>query len=260
MTCDGGKEEKTLLSSRERERYSRQIILFGEEGQERLKKATIFIAGAGGLGSPVSMYLAVLGVGRLILADNDAVERTNLNRQILHGEQDIGRRKAVSAGERLQELNPDITVKAVDATIDATTVHSLAGTADGIVDALDNFPTRYLLNRIAVEKGIPLFHGGISGFFGQATTILPGETPCLRCIFPNPPPVEVFPVAGVTAGFIGTVQATEVCKYLLGHGELLANRLLLWDGMQSRVEELPIERDPSCMVCAEKAPSRERSA
>ena len=243
----------SLLSSRERERYSRQMMLFGDEGQELLKDATIFIAGAGGLGSPVAMYLAVLGVGTIILADNDAVERTNLNRQILHGERDIGRRKSVSAGERLEALNPDITVKAIDATIDTTTVHSLTDTADGIVDALDNYPTRYLLNRIAVEKDIPLFHGGINGFFGQATTILPGETPCLRCIFPHPPPREVFPVAGVTAGFIGMVQATEVCKYLLCKGELLANRLLLWDGMQARVEEIAVEKDPSCEVCAGRA-------
>ena len=185
-----------LLSSGERERYSRQMMLFGEEGQELLKEATIFIAGAGGLGSPVSMYLAVLGVGTIILADNDTVERTNLNRQILHAERDIGRKKAVSAGETLEGLNPDITVKAIDTTIDAATIRSLTDKADGIVDALDNYPTRYLLNGIAVERGIPLFHGGISGFFGQATTIIPGITPCLRCIFPNPPPREVFPVAG----------------------------------------------------------------
>ena len=260
MSHTGGKEGVLLLSPRERARYSRQMMLFGEEGQELLKEATIFIAGAGGLGSPVSMYLAVLGVGTIILADNDTVERTNLNRQILHADRDIGRKKAVSARETLEGLNPDITVKAIDTTIDAATIRSLTDKADGIVDALDNYPTRYLLNGIAVEKGIPLFHGGISGFFGQATTIIPGITPCLRCIFPNPPPPEVFPVAGVTAGFIGMVQATEVCKYLLCRGDLLANRLLLWDGMQSRVEELPIERDPSCMVCAEKAPSRERSA
>ena len=241
-----------MLSTRERERYSRQMMLFGEKGQELLKDATIFIAGAGGLGSPVSIYLAVLGVGTIILVDNDRVDRTNLNRQILHGEQDIGKRKAVSAAERLEELNPDIRVKAIDATIDAKTIQSLTGTADGIVDALDNFPTRYLLNRVAVEREIPLFHGGISGFFGQATTILPGITPCLSCIFPNPPPREVFPVAGVTAGFIGMVQANEVCKYLLGQGDLLANRLLLWDGMQGRVDEIVVERDPSCRVCADK--------
>jgi adenylyltransferase/sulfurtransferase len=242
----------SLLSSRERERYSRQMMLFGEDGQELLKEATIFIAGAGGLGSPVSMYLAILGVGTIIIADNDAVERTNLNRQILHAERDIGRRKAVSAGETLEELNPDITIKAIDTTIDATTIRSLTDRADGIVDALDNYPTRYLLNAIAVEKDIPFFHGGISGFFGQATTILPGKTPCLRCIFPNPPPREVSPVTGMTAGFIGMVQATEVCKYLLHRGDLLANRLLLWDGMQARVEEIPVEKDPSCGVCAGK--------
>ncbi|HPH34575.1 MAG TPA: HesA/MoeB/ThiF family protein [Methanoregulaceae archaeon] len=228
------------------------MMLFGEEGQEHLQDATIFIAGAGGLGSPVSMYLTVLGVGTLIIADNDRVDQTNLNRQILYRDQDIGRRKAAVAGERLQELNPDITVRAVDATIDQNTVSSLTRDADGIVDALDDFPTRYLLNSAALERGIPLFHGGISGFFGQATTILPGKTPCLRCIIPRPPPAEVFPVAGVTAGFIGMIQATEVCKYLLCRGDLLAGRLLLWDGMQGRIEEIPVETDPDCEACAGK--------
>lgn len=248
----GGTEGKVVLSSRERERYSRQMLLFGEEGQELLKKATIFIAGAGGLGSPVSMYLAVLGVGTIMLADNDSVERTNLNRQILHADRDIGRRKAVSAGETLEELNPDITVQTIDATIDAASIRSLTGNADGMVDALDNYPTRYLLNEVAVERGIPLFHGGISGFFGQATTILPGKTPCLRCIFRNPPPREVFPAVGMTAGVIGMIQANEVCKYLLQKGDLLADRLLLWDGLQARVEEVPVERNPACSVCAGK--------
>ncbi|MDD1709590.1 MAG: HesA/MoeB/ThiF family protein [Methanoregulaceae archaeon] len=242
-----------MLSGRERERYSRQILLFGEEGQEQLREATIFIAGAGGLGSPVSMYLALLGVGTLIIADNDRVELTNLNRQILYREQDIGRRKAAVAKEQLQELNPDITVQALDATIDAASVFSMTENADGIVDALDDYQIRYLLNRVALENQIPLFHGGISGFFGQATTILPGKTPCLKCIVPHPPPREVFPVVGVTAGFIGMIQATEVCKYLLCRGDLLAGRLLLWDGMQGRIEEIPVENDPFCEACAGNA-------
>ena len=240
-----------MLSPRELERYARQVMLFGEEGQERLKAATIFVAGAGGLGSPVSIYLAVAGVGTLILVDNDIVERTNLNRQILHFDRDIGRRKAVSAGEKLREINPDIEVKVIDATIDADSIHRLVGKADGIVDAMDNFPTRYLLNEKAVAENIPFFHGAIRGLCGQVTTILPGKTACLRCIFPDPPPGEVSPVVGTTPGLIAMVQATEVLKYVVGSGELLANRLFLWDGMRACVDEIALEKDPSCNVCGE---------
>jgi adenylyltransferase/sulfurtransferase len=238
-----------MLSQNERERYSRQIMLFGEEGQEQLKKATIFIAGAGGLGSPISIYLAAAGVGKIVLVDNDVVERTNLNRQILHYDQDIGRKKTDSALETLQAINPDIVVEVIDTTIDETNVCTLVEGADGIVDALDNFPTRYLLNRIAVEIKIPFFHGAIRGLYGQATTILPGKTGCLQCLFPHPPSKETFPVVGITPGFIGMVQATEVVKYLVGAGELLANRLILWNGEQMVMEEIAFERNPSCEIC-----------
>ena len=238
-----------MLSERERERYKRQILLFGEEGQERLKEAKIFIAGAGGLGSPVAIYLAVAGVGTLTVVDSDVVDQTNLNRQILHSDRDIGKKKTVSAEGKLQEINPDITIRAIDAHLDETNAGRLVGGADGIVDALDNYPARYLLNRIALEKGIPLFHGAIRGMYGQATTIIPGETPCLSCIFPKPPPAEVFPVVGVTPGLIAMVQATEVLKFLLGTGNLLANRLFLWDGMQAQASEICVERNPCCPVC-----------
>ena len=241
-----------MLSLRELERYKRQILLFGESGQDQLKKSKIFIAGAGGLGSPVSIYLAVAGVGTLVIVDNDVVELTNLNRQILHGDEDIGKKKTESARETLERLNPDIRIEAMDVTIDEHNVSSLVGDSQGLVDALDNFPTRYLLNRTAVQKGIPLFHGAIRGMYGQATTIVPGTTPCLECIFPYPPPKEVFPVVGLTPGLIGMVQATEVVKYLLGTGDLLTNRLFLWDGMQCRAEEIAVERNPQCMVCGSK--------
>ncbi|HNX17693.1 MAG TPA: HesA/MoeB/ThiF family protein [Methanoregula sp.] len=238
-----------MLSDRERERYKRQMMLFGDEGQERLKKANIFIAGAGGLGSPVSLYLAVAGVGTLTVVDKDVVERTNLNRQILHYDRDIGRKKVESAEEKLHEINPDISVKVIDTTIDESNCSQLVGRADGIVDAMDNYPTRYLLNDIALEKNIPLFHGAIQGFYGQATTIIPGKTACLRCIFPGAPPKEVFPVIGVTPGVIGMIQANEVLKYLLGSGELLANRLMIWDGMTARAEEIAVVRNPACRSC-----------
>lgn len=241
-----------MLSDRERERYARQLLLIGEVGQERLKEATIFIAGAGGIGSPVSIYLAALGIGTIVLVDRDVVDRTNLNRQVLHYDRDIGMRKTQSAREKLEAINPDITVRVFDTTIDESNVRSLVARSDGIVDAMDNYATRYLLNEVSQENRIPLFHGAVRGMFGQATTILPGKTACLRCLFPIPPPEEVCPVVGMTPGFIGMVQATEVFKYLVRDGELLANRLLLWDGMQSRAEEIAVEKNPGCIVCGKR--------
>ncbi|MGB7992958.1 HesA/MoeB/ThiF family protein [Methanoregula sp.] len=238
-----------MLSERERERYKRQIMLFGDAGQECLKKAHIFIAGAGGLGSPVSIYLAVAGVGNLTVVDKDVVDQSNLNRQILHYDRDIGRKKVASAEEKLQAYNPDITIKVIDTIIDEKNADRLIGNADGIVDAMDNYPTRYLLNSIAQKKKIPLFHGAIRGFYGQATTIIPEKTACLRCLFPSAPPQEVFPVVGATPGVIGTIQTTEVLKYLLGTGDLLTNRLLIWDGMAMHMDEISFERNPSCISC-----------
>jgi len=225
------------------------MMLFGDEGQERLKKAHIFIAGAGGLGSPVALYLAVAGTGTITIVDMDVVDQTNLNRQILHFDRDIGRKKTTSAAEKLQEINPDITVNALDVKIDETNADDLVRDADGIVDAMDNYPTRYLLNAVAIAKNIPLFHGGIRGFYGQATTITPRITPCVKCMFPQPPLHEVFPVVGVTPGIIGTVQANEVIRYLLGSGELLTNRLFIWDGMQAHADEICVERNPACDAC-----------
>jgi adenylyltransferase/sulfurtransferase len=239
-----------VLSERERERYRRQTIIFGDDGQEALKRAHIFIAGAGGLGSPVALYLAAAGVGTITIADMDVVDRSNLNRQILHTDRDIGRKKAESAEEKLRAVNPDIAIHAIDARIDEANAPQLIGRADGIVDALDNYPARYLLNGIALTKEIPLFHGAIRGFHGQATTIIPNETPCLRCIVPRAPPAEVFPAIGAAAGVIGTIQATEVIKYLLKCGDLLTGRLLIWDGLAGRAEEVLADRDPVCPACS----------
>jgi molybdopterin/thiamine biosynthesis adenylyltransferase len=238
-----------MLTERERDRYKRQMMLFGDEGQELLKKAHIFIAGAGGLGSPVSVYLAVAGIGTLTIVDRDVVDQSNLNRQILHYDRDIGRKKTESAEEKLMAINPDITVRVIDTTIEEKNAGDLVGKADGIIDAMDNYPARYLLNNVAIRKKIPLFHGAICGFYGQATTIIPGQTACLACIFPKAPPKEVFPVIGVTPGLIGMVQATEVLKYLLKNGELLTNRLFIWDGLQAHAEEIYMERDPRCTAC-----------
>ncbi|RLG28231.1 adenylyltransferase [Methanosarcinales archaeon] len=240
-----------MLTERELERFARQIMIFGEEGQEKLKRAKVFIAGAGGLGSPVSIYLAAAGVGRIRIVDNDVVELSNLNRQILHWEKDVGRKKVESGREKLEATNPDTLVEALHVTIDENSVSRLVGDSDLIVDAMDNFPVRYMLNRTALSKGIAFFHGGIYGFEGQVTTIIPGKTPCLRCIFPEAPPRETFPVIGVTPGIIGLIQATEVIKYITGIGELLLGKLLLWDGLDSWIEKVSVKKNPDCMDCGQ---------
>jgi adenylyltransferase/sulfurtransferase len=241
-----------MLTHEETERYQRQILLFGDKGQQALKDSAVLIAGAGGLGSPVAYYLAVAGVGHIRIVDHDRVERSNLNRQILHREQDIGVPKVDSAQEKLEEMNPDIAIDARKTTIDARTIPALLKGVDVIVDAMDNYPTRYILNRAAVHRRIPLMHGAIHGFCGQATTIIPGESACLRCLFPHPPPPERFPVVGVAPGIIGLIQAHEALKYLLGIGTLLENRLLLWDGLSCTIEEIPFARNPGCEDCAGK--------
>ncbi|HOV68173.1 MAG TPA: HesA/MoeB/ThiF family protein [Methanoregulaceae archaeon] len=242
------------LTPAEIERYSRQILSFGEEGQVRLKRAHIVIAGAGGLGSPVAIYLAVAGVGRLTLIDHDRVEATNLNRQVLHGDADLGRPKVESGAGRLRALNPSIQVEGRRVTITEENVADLVGQADGIVDAMDNYPVRFLLNRVAYMRGIPLFHGAVRGFHGQATTCVPGQGPCLACLFPDVPPEVVVPVVGVTPGVIGCIQATEVIKYLTGEGELLTGRLLLWDGLAGRMEEIVAAPRTGCPICGRDAP------
>lgn len=240
-----------MLSESELERYARQVMLFGEEGQLRLKEARVFIAGAGGLGCPVALYLAAAGVGHIRIVDKDVAERSNLNRQVLHWEQDIGKVKVVSVEEKLRAINSHIEVEAMCQVIDESNVSSLVGDADLIVDAMDNYPARYLLNRTAHEKSIPLIHGAIRGFDGQATTVIPGKSACLSCIFPCVPPAEVFPVVGVTPGIIGMIQANEVIKYLVGAGDLLTDRLLVWNGLSSEMETLRFSKRCDCEVCGQ---------
>ena len=234
------------------ERYTRQIPLIGLEGQRKLKDATVFIAGAGGLGSPAAFYLAAAGVGHIRIADSDVLEITNMNRQILHTDERIGMPKVVSAKKTLEALNPEITVTALEAFIDADSAAGLIGDADIIVDAMDNFSARYVLNAVALEMDIPLMHAGISGFSGQATLIVPGETPCLACIFPQAETAVKPPVLGVTAGILGAIEAQETIKYLTGTGETLAGRLLLWDGSVNRMEVFSVKRSSRCRVCAGK--------
>ncbi len=245
-----------MLTKKELERYDRQILIpgFGAAGQAKLKKAKVFIAGAGGLGSPVAIYLAAAGVGTLRIADRDTVELSNLNRQVIHGENDIGGKKVTSAAAALKKLNPDVCVETIDKNITASNAAALVGDSDLIVDALDNLPTRYLLNLTAIKKNIPFFHGAVYGFEGRAMTILPGKSACLYCVYRGADaPKEKFPVIGVTPAVIGCIQATEVIKYLVGMGQLLTDRLLSYDGLSMKFTEFSVKRDPACAHCGRPA-------
>jgi len=241
-----------MLTENELKRYERQIRIFGADGQERLKNAKVFVAGAGGLGSAISIYLAAAGIGGIRIVDHEKIELSNLNRQILYCDEDVGREKAASAEEKLKKINPDVSLEAISETIEENNVLELVGDFDLIVDAMDNFHTRYLLNRTAIVKNIPFFYGAINGLYGQATTIIPGKTACLRCIFPEPPPSMTFPVVGATCGVIGCIQVTEIVKYIVKMGSSLENRLLLWDGLNAKIDEIEIERNPSCEDCGWK--------
>jgi len=238
-----------MLSERDLQRYERQIRIFGEGGQEKLKNAKVFIGGAGGLSASVSLYLAAAGIGRIRIVDHDIIKLSNLNRQILFTDNDLGKRKSDCAGERLKRVNPNIEVEAVTETINEKNVSKLVANFDLIVDALDNFATRYLLNRAAHVNNIPLFHGAVEGLYGQATTIIPGQTACLRCIFPVAPTSSTVPVIGSFCGIIGCIQATEVIKYINGIGKLLENKLLMLDGLNSTIEEIEIQKNPRCEDC-----------
>lgn len=240
-----------MLSAAELERYNRQIMVdgIGEAGQEKLKRARVVIAGSGGLGSAAATYLVAAGVGTIRVIDCDTVELCNLNRQVLHWQKDIGRTKVVSASEKLSELNPEVKVEAVDEVITEASVSRLVGDFDLIVDAMDNLPTRYLLNKVAVAKNIPFFHGAIRGFEGRAMTIVPGKSACLGCVYRRPIPEETFPVIGTTAAVIGCIQATEVIKYVVGIGKLLTNTLLVYDGLNMKFLEFKVERNPDCEHC-----------
>ncbi|MDP3062551.1 MAG: HesA/MoeB/ThiF family protein [Chloroflexota bacterium] len=250
-----------MLATEELARYDRQIRLegFGAESQEKLKRARVLVAGVGGLGCPVAMYLAAAGIGHLRLVDEDVVDQSNLNRQVLHWQKDVGREKVLSAAEKLRLLNPHITVEPIVQTISAENVLELADGCDLIMDCMDNYPTRYVLNEAALKKRIPFVHGAIYGLQGELTTVLPGVTPCLRCIFRGAPPKETFPVLGVTPGVIACLQAMEAIKYLTGVGELMAGRLLLFDGNDMQFSEVRIKRNPHCQDCA-RLPGQARVA
>ena len=241
-----------MLTRNELERYDRQIMIdgIGEEGQEKLKRARVVIAGSGGLSSPASIYLAAAGVGTIRIIDHDRVELSNLNRQVLHWDEDVGRKKVNSAAEKLRRLNQGVEIEAVEETITEANVFQLVAGFDLIVDAMDNLPTRYLLNKAAIENNIPFFHGAVYGLEGRAMTVIPGRTACLRCIYRGLIPEEKFPVIGVTPAVIGCIQATEVIKHIIGIGKLLTNRLLVFDGLNMKFTELVVKKDPNCEHCS----------
>ena len=240
-----------MLTTEERERYDRQIMIrgFGENGQEKLKRAKVIVAGSGGLGSPISIYLAAAGVGTIRIVDHDRVELSNLNRQVLHWDKDIGRNKVDSAAEKLSQLNQSVKIEAVEEMINEANISQLVAGFDLIVDAMDNLPTRYLLNKAAIDNNIPFIHGAVYGLEGRAMTIIPGKTACLRCVYRGLILQEKFPVIGVTPAVIGCIQVTEVIKYITGIGKLLTNRLLVYDGLNMTFTELAVKRDPNCEHC-----------
>lgn len=241
-----------MLTKDELARYDRQIIMeeIGEEGQEKLKQARVAVAGAGGLGSPIAIYLAAAGVGMIRIIDHDRVILSNLNRQILHWDEDIDRKKVDSATEKLKKLNPGVKVEAVEEIMTEANIAQLVAGFDLIVDGTDNLPTRYLLNKAAIENNIPFFHGAVYGLEGRAMTIIPGKTACLRCVYRGVIPEERLPVIGVTPAVIGCIQATEVIKYIVGIGKLLANRLLVYDGLNMKFTELEVKNNPNCEHCS----------
>ena len=245
------------LRADQKARYRRHLSLpeVGEAGQARLGSARVLVLGAGGLGSPAALYLAAAGVGTLGIVDSDVVEVSNLQRQVLHRSSDAGRPKTDSARDALTALNPEVKVVTFQERLSAANVLRIVRDFQVVVDGGDNFPTRYLLNDACVREGIPLVHGSVYRFEGQATTLLPGVGPCYRCLYPTPPPPELAPscaeagVLGVLPGLIGLVQANEVLKLLLDIGTPLVGRLLTFDALGTRFSELSLRRDPACPTC-----------
>jgi molybdopterin-synthase adenylyltransferase len=244
-----------MIDNDARERYLRQIAIegFGEPGQERLSRARVLVAGAGGLGCAICTYLAAAGIGTLRVVDRGEVELSNLNRQVLYGAKDIGAEKSPALAARLRDLNPAVRIEALHAVISAESVAGLLDGMDLVVDALDNLPTRYLLNKACLEAGLPLVHGAVHGLQGQAMTVIPGKGPCLMCLFGGAEHAGLIPVLGTAPAIVGCIQATEAIKVLTGLGRPLVGRLLLFDGLDMRFSEFAVARNPGCPHCGEAA-------
>ncbi|MBI5143503.1 MAG: molybdopterin-synthase adenylyltransferase MoeB [Candidatus Omnitrophica bacterium] len=249
-----------MLRDDQIERYSRQILLphVGGKGQEKILNAKVLVIGAGGLGSPAALYLAAAGVGKIGIVDSDEVELNNLQRQILHSTKNVGRPKVESGKERIGELNPDVEVITTKVRLTSENISDIIKDYDIIVDGSDNFPTRYLVNDACVLSKKPLSHGGIFRFDGQALTIVPAKGPCYRCLFPEPPPPGLVPscqeagILGAVAGVIGVVQANEVLKLILGIGEPLIGRLLIFNALDSSFRIVKVPKNKDCPICGEK--------
>ncbi|MCM1245343.1 MAG: HesA/MoeB/ThiF family protein [Roseburia sp.] len=246
------------MNEEQRERYSRHILLkkVGQEGQEKLLASRVLIVGAGGLGSPAAMYLAAAGIGTIGIVDDDKVDLTNLQRQIIHSSENIGTPKTESARKRIAEINPDVKVETFPLRLDKSNIKSIFNDYDFVIDAVDNFETKFLINDVCVELGKAFSHGGIQEFGGQLMTWVPGEGPCYRCIFEEPPETGTVPtcrevgVIGCMAGMIGTMQSMEAVKYVLGIGELLTGQMLTVDALTMEFRKIKFPRkNPKCSAC-----------
>ena len=251
-------EVPRALTPEQRERYSRHMLVpeIGLEGQMKLLDAKVLLLGAGGLGSPAALYLAAAGVGTIGLVDNDVVDLSNLQRQIAHSNDRIGVPKVDSAEISIHDINPDVNVEKHPVRLGADNIMEIIDGYDVVVDGLDNFPTRYLLNDASVRKQIPVVSASILGFEGQLSVFHPYEGPCYRCLYPTPPPAELAPscgaagVLGVLPGVMGLLQSVEVIKLITGAGETMAGRLLLYDALGTTFTELKVRRDPDCPICS----------
>lgn len=247
------------LTDEQIERYSRHIILqqVGATGQEKLLSSRVLVIGAGGLGSPVALYLAAGGVGTIGIMDGDVVDLSNLQRQVIHHTSDVGVKKVESAAAKMRAINPDVTVKTYHQLATAKSLPEILPDYDFVIDGTDNFPAKFLINDACYFAGKPFSHAGILRFDGQLFTIIPGQTVCYRCIFRQPPPPGAVPscsqagIIGVMAGVIGCLQATEAIKYLLGLGDLLTDGLLTFDALSMKFRKVPLKRNPNCPLCGE---------
>ncbi len=247
------------LTNEQLERYSRHILLqdVGVEGQEKLASGKVLVVGAGGLGAPAALYLAAAGIGTIGILDHDHVEVSNLQRQVIHFTKDIGVSKVKSAEEKMKAINPDVVVKTYEDYLCANNIRNIITEYDFVLDGVDNFPTKFLINDACVMEGIPFSHGGILRFDGQTMTVVPGESTCYRCIFRKPPPPDAVPtcsqagVLGAIAGMLGTIQAAETLKYITGVGDLLTDTLLSFDAKKMTFRRVPLNRQSNCPVCGD---------
>jgi len=249
------------LSGEQVDRYSRHIILdeVGPEGQGKLLDTRVLCIGAGGLGSPIIQYLAAAGIGTIGIVDDDVVERSNLQRQVIHGEDDIGRKKVKSAAEFVEKMNPDVEVEKHEIRVSSSNIEDLIQDYDFVVDGTDNFATRYLVNDACTLADKPFSHGAIFKFEGQVTSFTDPDGPCYRCMFPEAPPEGMVPncaaagVIGVLPGVVGVIQATEVVKHILGKGRSLDGRMVFYDSLDMSFDEVEIRKNPDCPVCSDSA-------